>query len=120
MTALPTPPGGFDGRPELREFIYEQLGLLQRHAEIAQSFAAAGDDVGLRYGLTRLRAHWRATVETFNDLAAADRAEALQPAKHVPPEGEGKSLTAQLSRAVTATDPAHSDDVRPRELVEAT
>ena len=72
-TALSTPPNGFDGRPELREFIWEQLGLLQRQADIAQQFAAAADDVGLRYGLTRVQAHWRATIETFNDLAAADR-----------------------------------------------
>jgi hypothetical protein len=57
------------GTPEAyREFIYDMLFGVYIHAEVAASFATAGDDTGLEFALRRLVAHTRAACKTFKDL----------------------------------------------------
>jgi hypothetical protein len=59
------------GTPDAyREFIREMLALAQIQAELAVTYARAGDDVGLEYALKRLVAYLRAAVTVFKDLKA--------------------------------------------------
>jgi hypothetical protein len=57
------------GTPEAyREFIREMLTLAQLQADLAATYAAIGDDVGLEYALRRLVAYTRAAATVFKDL----------------------------------------------------
>jgi hypothetical protein len=57
------------GTPEAyREFIHEMLVLAQLQAELAATYAAIGDDVGLEYALKCLVAYLRAATTVFKDL----------------------------------------------------
>ena len=64
------------GTPEaLREFIGECAAMARISAELAETYAAIGDDVGLSYQLRRLVAYTRAAVSTMADLRATKGAE---------------------------------------------
>jgi hypothetical protein len=51
-----------------REFIHEMLTLAQVQADLAATYAAIGDDVGLEYALKRLAAYLRAATASFQDM----------------------------------------------------
>jgi len=60
------------GTPDaLREFIAENAGLARIQAELAETFAAIGDDTGLEYAVRRLLAYTRQVVGTLADLKEA-------------------------------------------------
>jgi hypothetical protein len=63
-------PEHFDGRPELREYIHENLGLAAIQIDLARTYAELGDDHGLAYALRRYAAYSKAVFATFKDLRA--------------------------------------------------
>jgi hypothetical protein len=71
MTASPTQP--LDGRAELRETIFKQLGDCAYYSDLGQSVAEKGDDRCLEYAIRCAAAHLKAAIGTFNDLVAANK-----------------------------------------------
>ncbi len=64
------------GTPEAyREFIAESAGLDRIQAELAEAYAAIGDDVGLEYATHRLVAYTRCVISTLADLKRAKTGE---------------------------------------------
>jgi hypothetical protein len=51
-------------------FVFEQLGLICLHANMAQTYLEAGDNPGFSYSLKSLTARTRAVVGLVNDLEA--------------------------------------------------
>lgn len=59
------------GSPEAyREFIAENLQMIQIHAELGVLHASVGDDTGLTYAVRRIMAYYKAVFETLTDLKA--------------------------------------------------
>ena len=58
----------FDGRPELRSIIAENLGLAAIQISLVQTYADLGDDRGLEYALRRFAAYAKLAFATFEDL----------------------------------------------------
>jgi hypothetical protein len=57
------------GTPDAyREYIGEMTSLAKVQAELATTYAAIGDDTGLRYAVSHLVAYTRAAVATLADL----------------------------------------------------
>jgi hypothetical protein len=57
------------GTPEaFVEAMAEYLGLAALHAELAQTYADAGDGVGLAYAMRKFAAYAKAALGTFDDL----------------------------------------------------
>ena len=70
MTALSTPPGGYDGRPELRDEIAARLGLARHYAALAGRFLEIEDDAGAQYAVRSFLAYAQCSGEAWADLLA--------------------------------------------------
>ena len=58
------------GTPEaFLDAMAEYLGLAALHAELAQTYADAGDGVGLAYAMRKFAAYAKAALGTFDDLS---------------------------------------------------
>jgi len=53
---------------QIREHIHELCGFLRIHAELAQTYAALGDDAGLGYALEHVGLFAKAALEGRVDL----------------------------------------------------
>jgi hypothetical protein len=65
---VPARPPEIDGRPDLREWVAQNLHLATHEAESAWRCAEIADDRGLKYHVARLVAHVRQVVETTNEI----------------------------------------------------
>ena len=67
---MPAPCGSI---AELRTFIGETMALAAVHAELAETYAALGDDRGLEYAMRCFAASSKAALDTHGDLKAANK-----------------------------------------------
>jgi hypothetical protein len=61
-------------RARCRENITEYLGFVKLYSNIGQEFAEAGDDPGLKYALSNLRAYARYAFGVFDAMSGAPEA----------------------------------------------
>lgn len=57
------------------DFLYEHLGFVRLHAEIAQRYVDLHDRAGLDYSMRKLIAYVKAVAGTLNDLTDAAQAD---------------------------------------------
>ena len=57
------------------DFLYEHLGFVRLHAEIAQRYVDLHDRVGLDYSMRKLIAYVKAVAGTLNELVDAAQAD---------------------------------------------
>jgi hypothetical protein len=61
-------PGVVDGRPDLREWIAENLFLMIAQAEIAWRSLEIADDYAALYHVRKMTAHARQVIQSTNEL----------------------------------------------------
>ncbi|MCJ2052801.1 hypothetical protein [Methylobacterium sp. J-070] len=82
MSASPLNPDDYDfGDPnKLRAYITERMAAVAMRADLINTYAVLGDDVGLRYAMRCAAAEFRAALNLLGDLTEQTERDRRQPA----------------------------------------